>query len=382
MINRQFELQRDVEPLDGQLYMQRSVHELVDNGYLEAINGMLRFRSQDLPIVSAAGRNYHVPLPEPVGDYDCLQVAGGGNLDLGVRTNDGIPHGIVAVPFTEGQAQVIEPPSSELFTSYTTYYENGGLVDKTNANPVGSYTERSASRKIANTLAAAEHMRSAGYEVLAPIYAGKFVYDVPDQNGENQTAMLLLVPSMGQRFESTLLSPITSLASGYEVPEFFEESLGAYYQQVLGDKFQRIGQAIAVLHTQGLNHNQPTPGNVAILDYEDGTSTPYVTDWDTMTIPTSSDAEMARALDVSIALATNVSMPLWAFENKAIGKDATVSALGFTACHLLSGYLTRMGQRSLPGLRLDDILYVMAQDDDSVGRLERVARWISSTRSD
>lgn len=295
MANLEFQLDVPASPLEGDLYLGKEAANMLGPEFVEGLYKALRYDvDQPLSVYNAAGRNYYIPLTEAIGPYDALQVAGGGNFDLGITSNHNVEDSIVAPETPEGPL-LIAPPSanSGLFTSYTAYYEGGEVIERQNINPVGSYTAESAARKIEQTRAAFGMLTAAKAGVITPMYAGRFEYGVPDQSGDPQTAILMLVPSMGLRFDSKLLLPLNALRRG-EAPEGdeFTEQLKPYHDAVIAPRFVSIGRGMGITHEAGLNHNQLTPGNADALASH-GVLVPYITDWDTTTTPNDADKSLS-----------------------------------------------------------------------------------------
>lgn len=347
---RIYKLQEVAKPLDGNLYLVPGVADMLGMEFLESLYGMLRYdtdRDDSLPIHRAAGRNYTVPLPRQFGAYNGLQVAGGGNYDLGIRSNDDVGNAVLLI-FNDSPEHIIEPPSehSGLFTGYTTYYEGGDMVEKANINPVGSYSAQSAKRKIDNTTQAHRALRESDPGVWTPLYVGRFEYDVADQNGDPQTAMLFLVPQLGERFDELLLRPLRyAVLNGDETDPNFDRNFRERYLEVLAPCFRGFGLGLAATHLSNLNHNQPTAGNVAVFKLADGGVLPYVADWDTMTQPPAEDVAMSRALDVGIAIRSSASVIFALFEQGSINEKSARYAMGMTVIGILEGYLSRIGKR-------------------------------------
>ncbi len=341
-----YELAKVSEPLDGKFFLVPGVAEKLGMEFVNGLYGLLRYEPDgSLPIHWAAGRNYTVALRERLGIYDCLQVAGGGHYDLGIRSNADINHNIVTY-YGGKPEQTIQPPTADagLFVSHTAYYEDGQLAEKENINPLGSYSSASAKRKIDNTVSAHMTLLDEEPQIITPLYVGRFEYDIPDQHGDPQTAILMLVPAMGDRFDATLLRPLTRvIASGSYAG--FETQFRERYASLLKSCFETIGLSIASAHLHNINHNQPTAGNAAVFKTSDGDMLPYLTDWDTMTRPSAEDAPYARALDLIIAIQSNASVIYALFERGDIGNQSASYAMSMTVVGILAGYLMKMGRR-------------------------------------
>jgi hypothetical protein len=381
MFDTEHRLASPPTPLEGELYIGRPYTEFFGTEFFEGVEQALRFsKVQTLPIYNAAGRNYYIPLPEPVGPYDAVQVAGGGNFDLGVRSNQDREDGIVTVDLGEG-LKVIMPPSetSGLFTGHTSYYENGEMVSKENINPVGSYTARSARRKIESTQTAAKSLQGADSTVITPMYVGSFEYEVPDQFGEPQTAILMLVPSMGHRFDGQLLIPLKNILNGRGPapgPQF-NEALIDYYEGILSPCFLTIGRGMAETHGLGLVHHQLTPGNTDALVGPGDILMPYITDWDTMTRPGPSDEAKSKALDMSVALKAACLGIRKLSEIDAIEPAIAADLISGTALDLLKGYYMGQKRRYIKPISNVDAVKVALETLDPAEDLDVVESWLA-----
>jgi hypothetical protein len=332
-----------------------------------------------LPVYNAGGRNYYIPLPDEVGPYDALQVAGGGNFDLGITSNAGVEDNIV-YPEADEEARVISPPSETagLFTGYTCFYEDGKLVEKPNVNPVGSYTAESANRKIEQTQAAFGLLAASGAGVITPMYAGKFEYDVTDQFGEPQTAILMLVPSMGRRFDSKLLLPLNALRMG-KAPEpgaQFAKELKPYHQAVILPRLFSIGWGIAAIHQEGLIHHQLTPGNTDALK-SDNVLVPYVTDWDTMTVPNDADRPRSQAVDIAVALQAASTGLKRLLRLEVIDEKTVADLILETSLNLLNGYFEGKGGLYAKHVNIKDAINVATGHYDTEKSLDAIEPWLA-----
>lgn len=382
MANIEFSLNLPDAPLEGDLHIDRQSRDLLGSEFIEGVHSALRYsQEQVLPVYNAQGRNYYIPLPSPIGPYDALQIAGGGNFDLGITSNGDVEDSIVTPPETSEKSRVIVPPSekSGLFTGHTVYYENGELVEKTNINPVGSYTARSASRKIEQTQTAFGLLAAKSEGVITPKYIGKFEYEIVDQFGEAQTAILMLVPSLGRRFDSKLLLPLNALRAG-QAPapgaEFTEE-LHPYYGATILPRLVSIGWGVAITHEAGLNHHQLTPGNVDALAAPDKTLVPYFTDWDTMTVPSDEDRARAQALDMVVALKTASTGLTRLVQLEAIDRKAAANLVLATTLSLLEGYYEGRGGLYAKYIKPEDAVNIATHSYGPERSLDLVESWLT-----
>lgn len=381
MATVEFRLDLPPTPLDGDLHVNRQFRDLLGLEFIDGVHNALRYaRQQKLPVYNAQGRNYYIPLPRSIGPYDALQVAGGGNFDLGITSNGGVEDSIVS-PDADEESRIVVPPSenSGLFTGYTMYYENGELIEKTNINPVGSYTARSASRKIEQTQAAFGLLAAKSAGVITPKYVGKFEYEIADQFGESQTAILMLVPSLGRRFDSKLLLPLNALRAG-QAPApgaEFAADLKPYYGATILPRLVSIGRGIAVTHETGLTHHQLTPGNVDALVAPDNTLVPYLTDWDTMTVPADTDRARARALDMVLALkAASTGLTRLVRLEAIDGKEAASLVLA-TTLSLLEGYYEGRGGLYAKHIKPEDAVNVASHSYGPERSLDLIESWLA-----
>jgi hypothetical protein len=380
MANFEFRLDLPATSLEGNLHIGRQFHDMVGPDYIEGVDRALRFMpKQVLPVYNAGGRNYYIPLLDPIGPYDALQVAGGGNFDLGITSNEGVEDSIVS-PEVYEQARIIVPPSEDsgLFTSYTMYYENGEYITKANINPIGSYTARSAARKITQTSEAFELLPAQKAGVITPKYVGKFEYEIADQFGEPQTAILMMVPSLGRRFDSTLLLPLRVLLEGNAPPlgKEFADELEPFYKGSIVPRLFSIGQGIAAVHRAGLSHHQLTPGNVDTLHLSENAQVPYITDWDTTTIPVDDDRLKAETLDVVLAIQSASTILTRLVRLEAISPDAAAGFALATALSLFQGYST--GKHSLPieDISAEDAVNIAAGNYTTQKCVDLVESWL------
>lgn len=342
MANIEFRLDIPATPLEGELDMDESMQRLLGPEFVSGVHAALRFSQQQvLPVYNAAGRNYYLPLPRKLGPYDALQVAGGGNFDLGITSTGDVQDSIVD-PDAAPEDRVVVPPSEggELFTSDTMFYEDGACVERTNRNPIGSYAERTATQKIENTQRAYGTLAAQGAGVITPKYVGKFAYEVADQYGDSQTAILLLVPSLGRRFDHKLLLPLNLLRDGQAPPagEKFAQALDAYYKQTLLPELHSIGWGIEAIHAAGFTHHQLTPGNTDTLPGPENVHVPYITDWDTMRQPSEADIKRAQALDMAVAFQSASTIVKRLVRLEMIGQEAASELLMNTVLTMLAGY--------------------------------------------
>ena len=377
----EFRLAPTPSPLEGELHLSNGMAGMFGAEFIEVVHSALRYAPHpDLRIYNAAGRNYYVPLPQAAGPYDALQVAGGGNFDLGITSNEGIEESIVDPEATEGD-RIVVPPSEAagLFTSYTTYFEAGRRVEKTNINPVGSYTSRSASRKIEATQRAFGLLTAPSMGVITPRYVGKFEYAVADQFGEPQTAILMLVPSLGRRFDAKLLVPLNALRAGQAPPagEPFAEELRPYHRTVVLPQLFSIASGIATMHRAGLNHHQPTPGNTDALIAPGDMYVPYITDWDTTTEPSAEDRARSQALDMFIALQTASAGLKRLARLEAIGKAAAAELVLETTLALMEGYFTGRGGLYAKIIKPEDAVNVATDGYDTDESLDLIESWLA-----
>lgn len=379
MPNIEFELALSRESLDGDLHMNRQIGEQLGNEFVEGVDHALRFdHDQRLSIYNAGGRNYYIPLPEAVGPYDALQVAGGGNFDLGITSNADVEDSIVD-PVAAGDERVIYPPSETagLFIGYTHYYEDGKLVEKPNVNPVGSYTAESANRKIENTRLAFGTLAASGAGVIIPMYAGKFEYGIPDQAGGPQTAILMLVPSMGRRLDSKILLPLNAVRSGI-APEPggpFTEQLIPFYRASILPRLFSVGYGIATTHNVGFVHHQLTPGNTDALN-SDGVLVPYITDWDTMTTPDDADKSRSQAVDMLVAFQSASNGLRRMSRTELIDQPTAARLILETSLSLLKGYFEGKGGLYAKHIDPQDAVSVAVNAHDIEKSLDLLEYWL------
>lgn len=367
-MNRQMQQEQLDVPLDGTLSIRGQFRDLIGMEFIEGLHSTLRFEQDGaLPTYNAAGRNYYVALPEPIGMFDSLQIAGGGNYDMGIRSND-VPNGIVTIDVDDGAT--ISPPSesADIFTSTTTYYEDGQLVHKENANPVGSYSSLSADRKISNAVKIGELLASSDSNVVVPIQIGKFEYAVKDQNGDPQVAILMLTPNMGKRLGEVTLLPLEH-AIGYPEtpPEEFAQLTQKHTDKQVKPRLEVVGAGIAEIHKVNINHNQLTGHNVDALLLGDGTTAPYITDWDTMTTPIEDDRARAQALDILVAVRSLSGLPLELLKKDLIDIDLAAEIIIKNSIGIIGGYILAMG-KPLPAALPRQTVFEIALDDTPTNR--------------
>ena len=362
------------QSLDGALHLGTSALDSLGEDFIEGLGNALTFNGKPHPkIINPQGRNYYMALPNPYGAFDSLQISGGGNFEIGIRSNSDVDDGIVTLEPDTGP-RLITPPDSqaELFTGVTVLYEGGQLVDRKNPNPLGSYTHRTAEQKIANTREAAVRL---GGRVAVPYVLGRFEYDLADQNGEPQTAILLLVPQLGRRFDATLLHPLGVLR-GVNRDAVTSESIVDYYEEIIGPRLSAIGLAIGEIHKSGLNHNQLTPGNTAVIE-RDNMGLGYITDWDTMTEPSTDDRIMAQALDMTVAFRTNAAPTLALYREHAIDKVQACDLIGLTVCQLLGGYRTARDGSAFGSVDGTEMIDVVEGNISPEKAVQTVADWLT-----
>lgn len=382
MPNYEFRLDVAAGPVDGNLFMEQPVRELLNDDFVEGVSEALRFtEAQRLPVLNALGRNYYIPLPNAIGPYNAMQIAGGGNFDLGITTNQDVEDSII-VPTSTEDTRIVVPPSenSGLFTGCTVFYEDGQCVIKENINPVGSYTSRSATNKIDRTREAFAQLTAVAAGVIAPMYAGKFEYEVADQFGDPQTAILMLVPSYGQRFDAKLLMPLTAHLLGKAPPpgQQFADELKAFYKGSLMPRMSAIGGGIAVVHAAGMVHHQLTGGNTDALVSPDRILVPYITDWDTTTIPDEADKLGSQALDIAIAIESASAVAVRLAKLEAIGMGAATDLMLYTGFSMLRGYFGTQAISKLKRIDGEAIIDVASCASDIDKRVELVEGWMAA----
>jgi hypothetical protein len=310
-----------------------------------------------------------------------MQIAGGGNFDLGITTNSGVQDSIL-VPVSTEETRIVVPPSKDagLFTGGTVFYEDGRCVLKENINPIGSYTSRSADRKIDQTTEAFERLTAKSAGVIAPLYIGRFEYDVPDQFGEPQTAILMLVPSYGQRFDARLLMPLTAYLTGQAPPagQEFGDVLDAFYQDSLMPRMTAIGHGISIVHnTTDMVHHQLTAGNTDALIAPGRRLVSYITDWDTTTKPKDQDRLGSQALDLSIAMESASAVAIRLARQEAIDTDTAAKLILYTGLALLKGYFGVHDVTTLEHIHVPDIVTVASSTTDIDKKVELVESWLA-----
>jgi hypothetical protein len=378
MANIEFHLDLPPTPLEGDLDIDRESRDLLGDDFVEGVHRALRYsQEQILPVYNAQGRNYYIPLPSSVGPYDALQISGGGNFDLGITSNGGVEDCIISPEGGEASRAIVPPSENpNLFTGSTLCYENGEYVERVNHNPIGSYTSRSANWKIEQTQVAFGLLAAKGAGVITPKYVGKFEYEVADQFDEPQTAILMLVPSLGRRFDSKLLLPLNALRAG-KAPTIgaqFAEELQPYYKAIILPRLQSIGRGLGIIHKIGLNHYQPTPGNTDALNAANNGLVPYITDWDDMTVPSSADRPRAQALDMAVAIQTSSAALTNLVRLEAIDKEAAADLALATTVSLLEGHRTDMPiKRTTP----EDVVNVAAHHYDLDRSLDLIESWLA-----
>lgn len=355
-------------PLEGTLSIRGQFRDMVGMEFIEGLHDTLRFeREGALPVYNAAGRNYYVALPKPIGMFDSLQVAGGGNYDMGIRSND-VPNGIVTFD-VDGDSKIAPPSdSADIFTSTTTYYEDGKLVHKENSNPVGSYSSVSAERKISNAVKIGDLLADTDSNVVVPIQIGKFEYAAKDQNGDPQVAILMLTPNMGKRLGEVTLLPLQH-AIGYPEtpPERLAKLTRRHAEQQVQPRLEVVGAGIAEIHKVNINHNQLTGHNVDALIMSNGSTAPYITDWDTMTTPIEDDKTRSQALDVLVAIRSLSGVPLELLKKDMIDMDLTAELIARNAIGIIGGYIKAMG-KPLPATLSRQSVFEIALEDTSTNR--------------
>jgi hypothetical protein len=380
MAGVEFRLDIPDTPLEGDLHIGRQWAGQFGMDFVEGVNAALTYSpDQPLQVLNASGRNYYIPLPEPAGPYDALQVAGGGNFDLGITTNSGVQDSIVD-PESGAKPRVVAPPAEnpDLFTSYTLYHEDGQDVEKQNINPIGSYSAQSAARKIEQTELAFATLAARHTGVITPKYVGKFEYALDDQNGEPQTAILMLVPSMGMRFDSKLLVPLTAMRAGRspEPGSDFAEELIPYHQAVISPRLFCIGAGMATMHRSGLVHHQMTPGNSDALTMGNKL-VPYITDWDTATVPDESDRVRSQAIDMVIALQTASAAIKRLTRLEMIGRQTAAGLVIDTVVNFLSGYFESKGEPPSGHLGTQDAVNIAVGSYDTNKSLDTAEAWLA-----
>jgi hypothetical protein len=382
MANYAFRLDVAAGPVDGNLFVEPQVQRLLGDDFVEGVDGALRFtETQRLTVMNAQGRNYYIPLPDAIGPYNAIRVAGGGNFDLGITTNSGVEDSIIT-PISTEDTRIVVPPSegSGLFTGQTMFYEDGQCVVKENINPVGSYTSRSAGHKIDRTMEAFAKLTAIAAGVIAPMYAGKFEYDVPDQFGDPQTAILMLVPSYGKRFDAKLLLPLHAYLTGQgPAPgQEFTDRVKAFYEDSLMPRMSAIGSGISVIHAAGMVHHQLTGGNTDALTAPNRRLVPYITDWDTATVPNEADMPASQALDVALAIGSASAIAIRLFKLEAIDIDTTRDLILYTGFSILKGYLGIQSAVKLQHIDPDEIIDVASSETNADKKIKLVRTWVDS----
>lgn len=381
MTNNEFRLDIPATPLEGVLEMDRPMQDLLGPDFLAGVYSALRFtKEQTLPVFNAAGRNYYLPLARRLGPYDALQIGGGGNFDIGITSTGDVQDSIVD-PQADEKDWVVVPPSEDagLFTGQTMFYEDGACIERVDRDPIGSYTARSANQKIENTQTAFNLLSALNAGVITPRYVGKFMYDIADQFGDPQTAILLLVPSLGRRFDSTLLLPLNAMRAG-KAPtpgEKFVENLVPYYQAILVPRFYAIGRGIETAHAAGLTHHQLTPGNTDALVAPDKVLVPYITDWGTMKVPSVSEEKRAQALDMTLAVQAASSMLKRLVRQEVIDEKTAADLALDTVRSMLGGYHESRGTLDGKTVYPVDAVNVAASHYDLEKILDLVEMWLA-----
>ncbi len=379
MAGIEFRLDIPDEPLEGDLYIARQWSDRLGHDFVERVYDSLRYAGDaSQPVYNASGRNYYIPLPEPIGPYNALQVAGGGNSDLGITTNSGVQDSIVSRHDTD---RLITPPREDpgLFTSYTMYHENGEQVERTNVNPIGSYSARSAKRKIEQTEAAFSLLPAQQAGVISPKYIGRFEYGIADQFGEPQTAILMLVPSYGLRLDSKLLLPLQAIEAGVELPsdKTVGEELEPYHKAIIRPRLFSVGWGIGAMHRMGLVHHQLTPGNTDALEAIGNTLVPYITDWDTMTTPAEADLPRSKSIDMLVAVQAACTGLKRLARMEAIGTETAAELVMDTVARMLQGYFEGRGGLYTKAVDMRDGVNVAVGNCEVESGLDIVESWVS-----
>lgn len=243
---------------------------------LSSLLSLLKFDSRHkAEVFKAHGRNYYVPLQQPVPPHDTLQISGGGDFDLGVSHN-------VGQALTISAKGVIRPPSSDSGIHTHTYQtvENDEIKSVAETSPKGSYNLQGALRKIERTKTAAEIFD--GSAIIIPGVAGHFRYSgIYDEYGEQQAAVVFAVPYKGVRTDSQILriSPTLALrlsGADIQVPEEEIERAISFVSLAC----ELGGNALQMIHAKDLAHQEPTIGNSLPLRSNDMDFL-FVTDWET-----------------------------------------------------------------------------------------------------
>ncbi len=284
--------------LDGQLALREDIEKFMGQ---EDVARVMSFLAHDGSftdnVYHAGGRNATIAMvePRPTG-YDAVQISGGAFISMGIESNKDTTHGI-AFRDPNAPREILPPAQTEKqFTHSYHVAEDGKLVERNDHSPMGSYPQELADRKLAMTVRASKIPSDI---LIVPKVLGKYEFTgLSDGQGGNATALLFAVPQLGERTDTALVIPIFNAVA--QRPELLREALAMYMPGIM-QNLSLTGEVAADIHADGLVHNQLTLGNVLALETANGDNLIYVADWETANDIEPKDADLSKALDLTVA---------------------------------------------------------------------------------